>query len=124
MGGARARALLLDPAKLTAADAAGLGLVTETTTDLAARVGALAGKLAAQAPKAMRYAKENLADAGSATLPDYLRREVPRMVECAAAVTRGGPPKPSWTSANRCSPESRSGMIPPLAGVRVVEFGH
>ncbi|WP_412515987.1 enoyl-CoA hydratase/isomerase family protein [Actinomadura madurae] len=83
VGDARARALLLDPAKFTAAEASEWGLVTETTADLPARVGELAGKLAAQPPKAMRYAKENLADARLATLPDYLQREMPRMVDCA-----------------------------------------
>lgn len=83
VGGARARALLLDPARITAGEAVELGLVTETVPDLPARVGELAGKLAAQAPRAMRYAKENLADAEGTTLADYLRREVPRMVDAA-----------------------------------------
>jgi 2-(1,2-epoxy-1,2-dihydrophenyl)acetyl-CoA isomerase len=83
VGGARARALLLDPARITAGEAARLGLVTEIAADLPARVGELAGKLAAQAPMAMEYAKQNLADAGWTALPDYLRREVPRMVDCA-----------------------------------------
>lgn len=83
VGSARARALLLDPAKITAAEALKLGLLTEITKDLRTRVGDLAGKLAGQAPKAMRYAKQNLADAGLYTLADYLRREVPRMVDCA-----------------------------------------
>jgi len=83
VGSTRARALLLDPARITAREAARLGLVTETAADLPARVGELAGKLAAQAPRAMEYAKQNLADAGRTALPDYLRREVPRMVDCA-----------------------------------------
>lgn len=83
VGGARARALLLDPGKLTAARAATLGLVTEVAPDLRARVTELGGKLAAQAPLAMLYAKQNLADAGVTALPEYLRREVPRMVDCA-----------------------------------------
>jgi 2-(1,2-epoxy-1,2-dihydrophenyl)acetyl-CoA isomerase len=83
VGGARARALLLDPTRLTAAEAAGLGLVTEAVADLPGRVTELAGKLAAQAPRAMRHAKQNLADAGLSTLSDYLRHEVPRMVDCA-----------------------------------------
>ncbi len=83
VGEARARALLLDPGKVTAAEAAALGLVTEITADLPARVAELAGKLAAQAPRAMLYAKRNLADAALTTLPDYLRNEVPRMVDCA-----------------------------------------
>lgn len=83
VGSARARTLLLDPRKLTAAEALDAGLVTEVAADLPARVGELAGKLAGQAPKAMRYAKENLADAGRYTLADYLQREVPRMVDCA-----------------------------------------
>lgn len=83
VGSARARTLLLDPGRISAAEAAELGLVTETVPDLGARVGELAGKLAAQAPRAMRYAKENLADAEGTTLADYLRREVPRMVDSA-----------------------------------------
>ena len=83
VGGARARTLLLNPRRIGAAEAAGLGLVTETVPDLPARVAELAGTLAAQAPRAMRYAKENLADAEEMTLPDYLRREVPRMVDSA-----------------------------------------
>ncbi|WP_395105408.1 enoyl-CoA hydratase/isomerase family protein [Actinomadura sp. SCN-SB] len=83
VGDARARALLLDPGRFTAAEASDWGLVTETTADLPGRLRELSGKLAAQPPKAMLYAKQNLADAGPATLPDYLRREVPRMVDCA-----------------------------------------
>ncbi len=83
VGDARARALLLDPGKVTAGRAAEWGLVTETTADLPARVGELAAKLAAQAPKAMLNAKRNLAEAALATLPDYLQREMPRMVDCA-----------------------------------------
>ncbi len=83
VGDARARALLLDPGKVTADRAAEWGLVTETTADLPARVGELAAKLAAQAPKAMLNAKRNLAEAALATLPDYLQGEMPRMVDCA-----------------------------------------
>lgn len=83
VGGTRARALLLDPGKITATEAAALGLVTETVADLPARVDELGGRLAARAPKAVRHAKENLADAELSTLADYLRREVPRMVDCA-----------------------------------------
>ncbi|MEV5413016.1 enoyl-CoA hydratase-related protein [Thermopolyspora sp. NPDC052614] len=83
VGDARARALLLDPGKITAERAAEWGLVTETTSDLRARVRELAAKLAAQAPKAMLYAKRNLAEAALATLPDYLQGEMPRMVDCA-----------------------------------------
>ena len=83
VGDARARALLLDPAKFTAAEAFAWGLVTEITADLPGRLAELSGKIAAQPPKAMRYAKQNLADAGRATLSDYLRREVPRMVDSA-----------------------------------------
>ncbi|WP_199434507.1 enoyl-CoA hydratase/isomerase family protein [Qaidamihabitans albus] len=83
VGSARARALLLDPGKITAGEALEAGLVTEIAADLPARVGELADKLAGQAPKAMRYAKKNLADAGRFTLAEYLEREVPRMVDCA-----------------------------------------
>lgn len=83
VGAARARALLLDPAKLTAGEAAALGIVTEVSADVDTRVAELAGKLSRQAPLAMTYAKENLLDAWTHGISDYLRVEVPRMVDSA-----------------------------------------
>ncbi|EHR50650.1 enoyl-CoA hydratase/carnithine racemase [Saccharomonospora marina XMU15] len=83
VGDARARALLLDPGKLTAGEALQAGLVTEIAANPQVRLGELVAKLAGQAPKAMRYSKQNLADAERLTLAEYLEREVPRMVDCA-----------------------------------------
>jgi len=83
VGSARARSLLLDPVRLTGAQAAEMGLMTEATDDLSSRVDALARKLAAQAPRAMMLLKRNLGDATAPRLADYLRAEVPRMVETA-----------------------------------------
>src|SRR5690606_16908392 len=83
VGNARASSLILDPVKLDAGRALELGLVTEVTADLAGRIGVLTAKLAKQPLLAMQHAKRNLADAVVSSLPDYLRREVPRMVETA-----------------------------------------
>ncbi|MDN5854756.1 MAG: enoyl-CoA hydratase-related protein [Actinomycetia bacterium] len=85
VGDARARTLLLDPAKMTADDAVLAGILTEVSTDLDARVAELTGKLVQQAPTAMAFAKENLTDAATLTFPDYLRQEIPRMVDSAAS---------------------------------------
>src|SRR5690606_21183440 len=83
VGNARASSLILDPVKLDAGRALELGLVTEVTADLAGRLGALTAKLANQPLLAMQHAKRNLADAAVSSLPAYLRREVPRMLETA-----------------------------------------
>ncbi|GAA1911316.1 enoyl-CoA hydratase/isomerase family protein [Nocardioides hwasunensis] len=83
VGPGRARALLLDPRRLTAAEATEHGIVTELAADVDARVHELGTKLADQAPMAMALAKDNLRDALVLDLPDYLRAEVPRMVESA-----------------------------------------
>ncbi|MFJ2755489.1 enoyl-CoA hydratase/isomerase family protein [Nocardioides sp. NPDC087217] len=81
VGTMRARALLLDPVKLTAAEAAELGMVTEVSSDLDARVDELSRKFAHQAPLAMGYAKQNVLDAATQSFTDYLPAEVRRMVE-------------------------------------------
>lgn len=81
VGTMRARALLLDPVKLTAAEAAELGMVTEVSSDLDARVDELSRKFAHQAPLAMGYAKQNVLDAATQSFADYLPAEVRRMVE-------------------------------------------
>lgn len=83
VGTARARALLLDPTKLTADKAADLGIVTEVSDDVDVRVAQLAQKLTRQAPLAMTYAKENLLDAATHGFSAYLRAEIPRMVGSA-----------------------------------------
>lgn len=82
-GPAAATALLLDPRKLSAAEALERGLVTEVVEDAHERVQQLAAKLAHQSPTAMALAKANLRDALDLDLRDYLRAEVPRMVESA-----------------------------------------
>ena len=84
VGDARARALLLDPVKMTAQDAKLAGILTEVPTDLDARVAELTDKLVQQSPTAMALAKENLADAAILPFPEYLRQEIPRMVDSAA----------------------------------------
>ena len=81
VGTMRARALLLDPVKLTAAEAAALGIVTEVSSAVDARVDELSRKLARQAPLAMGYAKQNVLDAATQGFADYLPAEVRRMVE-------------------------------------------
>jgi len=86
-GVARARALLLDPVKMTATEAVALGVFTEVVDDLDARVAQLARKLAGQSPLAMRHLKSNVLDAACLDLQGYLLREVPRMVETAGADT-------------------------------------
>lgn len=85
VGDARARALLLDPMKMTADEALVAGILTEVSTDLDARVEALTYRLVRRPPTAIAFAKENLADAASLTFPDYLRQEIPRMVDSAAS---------------------------------------
>lgn len=81
VGTMRARALLLDPVKLTAAEAAGLGMVTEVSSELDARVDELSRKFAHQAPLAMGYVKQNVLDAATQSFTAYLPAEVRRMVE-------------------------------------------
>lgn len=85
VGDARARTLLLDPVKMTAEEALRAGILTEVSTDLDARVAALTDRLVRQPPTAMAFAKDNLADAASLTFLEYLRQEIPRMVDSAAS---------------------------------------
>ena len=85
VGDARARTLLLDPTKMTADEAVLAGILTEVSTDLDARVDELTDKLVQQAPTAMAFAKANLADAPTLAFPDYLRQEIPRMVDSAGS---------------------------------------
>lgn len=83
VGTGRARSLLLDPGKMTSSEAAAIGLVTEVAVDFEARVAELSQKLSNQPATAMAHAKRNLLDAVSGPLPDYLRLEIPRMVDSA-----------------------------------------
>jgi 2-(1,2-epoxy-1,2-dihydrophenyl)acetyl-CoA isomerase len=81
VGPARARRLLLDPAKVDAATALDLGLATRVVPApaLAEEAGAWARRIAAQAPLALRAAKQNLL-AAAHDLDDYLPGEIDRMV--------------------------------------------
>lgn len=80
LGSARARELFLLPGKFGAAEAARIGLVTRVGDfDEAA---ALARRLAAAAPLAVRAMKQNLHAAAVSPLPDYLQAEADRMVRC------------------------------------------
>ncbi|WP_370178848.1 enoyl-CoA hydratase-related protein [Rhodococcus wratislaviensis] len=84
LGGARARELFLAPDKFGADRAAELGLVSEIVPadglDKAAH--ALADRLTRCAPIAVRAMKQNLINAQTAPLADYLVTEVDRMVRC------------------------------------------
>ena len=82
VGSARARRLLLDPGKVDARTARELELVTRVVRAdvLADETIAWAHRISAQAPLALRGAKQNLLAAGEQTLDDYLPGEVDRMV--------------------------------------------
>lgn len=82
LGAARARELFLLPGRLSAHRAAEVGLVTETAsdTDFAEMTERYALRLASTAPVAARAMKQNLVDAATTPLDEYLRRETDRMV--------------------------------------------
>ena len=84
LGGAKARELFLTPGKLTAQAALDLGLVTTVTgaESLHAETRELADRLASSAPLAVRAMKQNLLQASTTSLSDYLLAEVDRMVQC------------------------------------------
>ncbi|MGV9866824.1 enoyl-CoA hydratase/isomerase family protein [Rhodococcus koreensis] len=84
LGGAKARELFLTPGKLTAQAALDLGLVTTVTgtASLHADTLDLAHRLASSAPLAVRAMKQNLLQASTTSLSDYLLAEVDRMVQC------------------------------------------
>lgn len=84
LGGARARELFLTPGKFDAARAERIGLVSEVlpAAELAAAAGAMAERIAASAPIALRAMKANLIEAQTAALGDYVGVEVDRMVHC------------------------------------------
>lgn len=82
VGPARARRLLLDPAKVDAATALDLGLATRVVpaATLAAEAAGWARRIAGHAPLALRAAKQNLLAATASDLDDYLPGEIDRMV--------------------------------------------
>ncbi len=84
LGGARAREMFLAPTKFDATRAADLGFVSTVVPPdgLAKAAGELADRLAASAPVAMRAVKQNLIQAQTASLGEYVTAEVDRMVTC------------------------------------------
>lgn len=82
VGPARARQLLLDPGRTDATAALALGLVHRVVPAdaLADEAAAWARRIAAQAPLALRAAKQNLLAADLLDLDAYLPGEVDRMV--------------------------------------------
>lgn len=81
-GAARARELFLMPGRLSARRAVELGLVTEIGADaeFAELTESYAVRLASTAPVAARAMKQNLLDAATTTLDEYLGHETERMV--------------------------------------------
>jgi 2-(1,2-epoxy-1,2-dihydrophenyl)acetyl-CoA isomerase len=87
VGGARARELSLLPRKLTADDAAALGLVNETFDDdvLLAEVHARAARLAASAPLARRALKSHYVDAERMGFAEFVRLETERHLRISSS---------------------------------------
>jgi 2-(1,2-epoxy-1,2-dihydrophenyl)acetyl-CoA isomerase len=85
VGPARARELYFLNRKLTASDAAAIGLVSEVVPDdqLLARVDEVARGLAASAPLALREMKRNLNDAQTTDLSGALDAEAERHIRTA-----------------------------------------
>lgn len=84
LGGARAREMFLAPAKFDATRASELGLVSAVVSSdvLGKSAGELADRLAAFAPVAMRAVKQNLIQAQTTSLGEYVTAEIDRMVQC------------------------------------------
>lgn len=82
LGQARARELFLLPGRLPAREAHAAGLVTRLSAEesFAADLATLTARLAASAPRALRAMKDNLHDADSMPLAEYLDVESERMV--------------------------------------------
>ncbi len=104
VGEARAKELMFLSPRLTAAEAADLGLVNRVLADEGFEQAALAfcHDLAARAPIALRYMKENVNRALEATLPEALDAEATAMIrtmgtadhrEAAAAFVEKRPPE-------------------------------
>lgn len=84
VGPARARQLLLVTDRFDAARARELGLVSDVfpAAELSDQVQAVAARLTAAAPMALKALKANLVDAGTTGLGDMLNREAERLVPC------------------------------------------
>ncbi len=104
VGEARAKELMFTSPRLTAAQAADLGIVNRVLPDEGFEEGALAfcHELATRAPIALRYMKENVNRAMGATLAEALDAEASAMVrtmstadhrEAAAAFVEKRPPQ-------------------------------
>ncbi|MFN2463520.1 MAG: enoyl-CoA hydratase-related protein [Candidatus Dormibacteria bacterium] len=86
IGPGRARELYLLAEKFDAGEAERIGLVSRQFPDdaLLAEVGAVAARLAAMAPLALRQVKANLNDALAVGFAELLDREAARMIELGA----------------------------------------
>jgi 2-(1,2-epoxy-1,2-dihydrophenyl)acetyl-CoA isomerase len=87
VGPAKARELLLLGARIDAAEAARIGLVSEVLDDdaLGAHVDDIAARIAAMPPTAARLMKQNLDDAITLPLDRYLDVESARFAECSGS---------------------------------------
>ena len=87
VGPAKARELLLLGDRVDAAEAHRIGLVSELADDdrLAERVGQIAAHLASMPPTAARLMKQNLVDAVTLPLSEYLDAETARFAECSGS---------------------------------------
>ncbi len=86
LGASRARELYFLPGKFGADEAERIGLVSKVFPDdsFRAEVGALAARLGASAPVALRAMKENFLAAESMPLRDYITMETERHNRCGA----------------------------------------
>jgi 2-(1,2-epoxy-1,2-dihydrophenyl)acetyl-CoA isomerase len=93
VGAGRARDLYFRNEKLSAAAAAGLGLVGEVVPDgdLAARVADMAGRLAQAPPHVIAGIKQNLNDAEELSLHAVLNAEAERQVRAALSHPSAAP---------------------------------
>ena len=87
VGPAKARELLLLGERVGAEEALRIGLVSSVFDDdaLRDRVDAIAARLAAMPPTAARLMKQNLDDAITLPLPEYLDVETERFAECSGS---------------------------------------
>ena len=87
VGPAKARELLLLGDRVDADEARRIGLVSEVLDDdaLTAHVDAIAARLAAMPPTAARLMKQNLDDATTLPLGEYLDRETERFAACSGS---------------------------------------
>jgi 2-(1,2-epoxy-1,2-dihydrophenyl)acetyl-CoA isomerase len=87
VGPAKARELLLLGERVGVEEALRIGLVSSVFDDdaLRERVDAIAARLAAMPPTAARLMKQNLDDAITLPLPEYLDVETERFAECSGS---------------------------------------